>query len=78
MFSQFTVELVLLCRAHITPKNVGKAQETLNYFGGRHFLTLLLNDAAYVDENGSAVEAITHMLKESHKNRTRVAPIVEP
>jgi len=77
MFSQFTVELVLLFRTHISPKNLGKAKDTLNYWGGRHFLTLLLNDPAYIDENASVFEAINHMLKESHKNRTRVASIVE-
>lgn len=78
LFSQFTVELVIVFGAAITPKNLGKAKDTLNYWGGRHFLTLLLNNPHYQDENIASHEAITHMLEESHtKNRSRVASIVE-
>lgn len=64
MFSQFTVEIVLLLRPHLSPKNIDKLQETLNYWGGRHFLTLIINSPDHKAERIGSIQAIDTMFKE--------------
>lgn len=76
MFSQFTVELVTIFRPHMTAKNINKTKETLNYWGGKHFLNLLVKDEGYKKERIGAIESIKQMLKDYGKNRARIHSVV--
>jgi hypothetical protein len=64
MFSQFTVEIVLLLRPYLKGKNIDKLQETLNYWGGRHFLTIFMNTEAHKPEREISIQAINSMFKD--------------
>lgn len=73
MFSQLTVEMVTLYRPHFTVKNVQKLKETMNYWGGRHFLELFLGDTRMKEDRVGSIAAIQKMFDEEEQQKRRTS-----
>lgn len=71
MFSQFTVTVVTLYAPHFTRKNVDRLRDTLNYWGSRHFLSLLALTPEYRGEREGIVHSIESMFQDGKKIQTK-------